>query len=69
VLDMDGGADVELAETRSVDDQVAWLDDANVMYGLPREGSARGDVWIVPADGSGSPQLLIPDADSPSAVQ
>jgi len=69
VLDVNSGADVRLAETRSVDDQVAWLDDRTIMYGLPREGSARGDVWVVPADGSGSPQLLIPDAGSPSAVQ
>lgn len=69
VLDLDSGSDVELAEARSVDDQVAWLDDETVMYGLPREGSARGDVWVVPADGSGSPQLLIPDAGSPSAVR
>lgn len=69
VLDLASGEDVALAETRSVDDQVAWLDDAQVMYGLPREGSAQTDVWVVPADGSGTPRLLVPRAWSPSAVR
>jgi hypothetical protein len=59
-----------LAETRSVDDQVAWLDNAHVMYGLPRTGSNAGvdDVWTVPADGSGKPSVLIPEAWSPALV-
>jgi hypothetical protein len=28
-----------LAETRSVDDQVAWLDDGTVMYGVPEDAA------------------------------
>jgi hypothetical protein len=60
-----------LAEARSVDDQVAWLDDDHVMYGLPRAGSqaAVDDVWEVPADGTGKPALLIPQAWSPAVVR
>ena len=46
-------AETPLAETRSVDHQAAWLDDATVGYGLPH-GSGGADVWSVPADGGGA---------------
>ena len=64
------GSVVPLAETRNVDDQVAWLDADHVMYGLHRSGTqaATSDVWSVPADGTGTPTLLIPQAWSPSLV-
>jgi hypothetical protein len=39
-----------LAEARSVDDQVEWLDNQRILYGLSR------DIWVVRADGSGSPR-------------
>ena len=55
-----------LAETRSVDDQAVWLDNATIGYALPRDRSS--DVWAVPADGSGAPRLLIPDAESPAPL-
>jgi Tol biopolymer transport system component len=72
VHDLRTGAETLLAETRSVDDQVEWLDDRTVVYGLPRtadNGAATSDVWRVPADGSGSPQVLVPDAWSPAVVR
>ncbi|WFE30190.1 hypothetical protein O7623_13815 [Solwaraspora sp. WMMD791] len=72
VYDLATGAETLLAETRSVDDQVEWLDDDQVVYGLPRSGSggaATSDVWRVPADGSGSPQVLVHDAWSPAVVR
>jgi Tol biopolymer transport system component len=68
VLDLKTGRDVELTESRSVDDQVEWLDGDRILYGLPREGSAETDVWVVPADGTGSPAVFIPYAWSPSVV-
>ena len=40
-----------------------------ILYGLPREGSAETDVWVVPADGTGSPAVYIPYAWSPSVVR
>jgi hypothetical protein len=40
-----------------------------VIYGLPREGTAETDVWVVPADGTGSPAVYIPYAWSPSVVR
>nr|WHW29203.1 hypothetical protein [uncultured bacterium] len=56
-----------VAETRSVDDQVAWLDDDTLMYGLATVDSpAETDMWLVPADGSGEPKLFVPKAWSVS---
>jgi hypothetical protein len=67
VLDLAGLRVTPLAETRSVDDQPAWLDDHTIGYGVPR-GPGHADVWSVPADGSGASRLLIPDAESPAAL-
>jgi hypothetical protein len=55
-----------LGETRSVDDQVEWLDDRDVLYALPAaaSGTAATNTWAVPADGSGAPRLVMPDAYS-----
>jgi MFS family permease len=70
VYDLASGTETVLAETRSVDDQAEWLDNARVAYGLPRAaGSPTSDVWTVPADGSGSPRLLVRDAWSPAVVR
>jgi len=68
VYNLATGAETLLAETRSVDDQVVWLDDRQIMYGIERDGSASSDVWVVPADGSGAPRVLVPDASSPAVV-
>jgi hypothetical protein len=59
VLDVETLADHAVAETRSVDDQVEWLDDETLVY------SYGDDLFTVPADGGGSPQLLVRDASSP----
>ncbi|AUY53446.1 PD40 domain-containing protein [Streptomyces sp. CB01881] len=61
-------AELPLAETRSADDQPAWLDDATVAYGLPHDGT-DADVWAVPADGSGRPAVLARDAESPAVLR
>lgn len=66
VLRLDTLEDWPLAETRSVDDQVAWLDESTVLYALPAAaaGTAATDTWAVPVDGSGSPRLVMPNAYS-----
>jgi hypothetical protein len=72
VYDLRAGAETVLAETRSVDDQVEWLDDTTIIYGLARSsdsGAATSDVWAVPADGTGTPQILVRDAWSPAVVR
>ncbi|KAB1948599.1 hypothetical protein F8271_02405 [Micromonospora sp. ALFpr18c] len=67
VLDLATMRVTATAETTSVDDQAAWLDDATLAYTL-RADDGRPDVWSVPADGSGAPKLLIPGAESPSPL-
>jgi len=71
VLDLATGTETMLAESRSVDDQVEWLDDGRVVYGLPGSGSdaPQSNVWVVPADGSGAPRVLIPKAWSPAVLR
>ena len=63
VLDVATLRDRPLAETRSVDDQAEWLDDERVLYGV------EDAVWVVRADGSGSPRRLLQSADSPAVVR
>lgn len=68
--DIASGRTTPLAETRSVDDQVEWLDDTHVIYGLPRPSrTAIVDVWSVPTSGTGRPTLLIREASSPAVVR
>jgi hypothetical protein len=68
VLDLRTGVEMALPEPRSIDDQLAWLDDDHVMYGVPRGDTGRTDVWVTTLSG-GAPTLLVPDADSPAAVR
>ncbi|MFI2644233.1 hypothetical protein [Streptomyces sp. NPDC018610] len=67
VLDLATRHVTALAETRSVDDQAAWIDTRTVAYAI-RRGRGHSDVWKVPADGTGTPRILIPDAESPAAL-
>ena len=70
VLDLETLEETALAETRSVDDQVEWLDDENILYALPKEtGSPIADVWVLPADGSGGPEIFLEQASSPAALR
>jgi hypothetical protein len=71
VLTLESGSDAVVSESRSVDDQVEWLDSAHLLYALPSQesGSGSSDVWVVRADGTGAPRLLIRDASSPAVVR
>jgi hypothetical protein len=64
VLDLATMTETPLAESRSIDDQVIWLDDTTIAYALP--GEHAPDIWAVPADGTGTPRLLVRYASSPS---
>jgi hypothetical protein len=58
VYDLRSGAVTALAETDTVDDQAAWLDDAQILYGkIAADAAPRVDTWVVNADGSGKPRL------------
>jgi hypothetical protein len=63
VLDLKTMRETPLAETRSVDDQVEWLDDDHVLYGLTES------IWTATADGSGTPRRFTGAADSPTVVR
>ncbi|MEU9556347.1 TolB family protein [Streptomyces fumanus] len=69
VLDLRTLRRTPLAERRSVDDQATWLDDDTLAYALPADGEVgRSDLWTVPADGTGSPRLLLAGASSPAPL-
>lgn len=63
VLELDTMTDLPLAEERSIDDQVEWLDNERVLYGVD------ADIWVVPADGTGHPQRFLRDALSPAVLR
>ena len=71
-IDTATGARRDLAESRSVEDQVEFLDNSTIIYGLPNEAEGTEaqpawDVWALNLNG-GAPQLIIPFADSPAAI-
>ncbi|MFL6111058.1 MAG: TolB family protein [Catenulispora sp.] len=68
VLNLATMQETPLAETRSVDDQAAWLDARTVMYAVPHDDDPGSDVYAVPADGGGVPRLLAANGMSPSAT-
>lgn len=71
VLDLATNQETQLPENRSVDDQVEWLDNSKILYGMPGEGTqaAESNVWVVSADGSEPPTMLIAQAWSPAVVR
>ena len=63
VLDLATMRETPLAETRNVDDQVEWLDDESILYGLEET------IWSAAADGSGKPRRYAARGDSPAVVR
>jgi hypothetical protein len=55
------------AESRSVDDQVDWLDDQHIVYHLPKTGGA--DIWALRVDGAEPPRILVEGGYSPSIIR
>jgi len=69
VLDLASGRLTMMPDKRDMDDQVEWLNDSTILYGLPRKGAPGDyDVWATAADGTGSPSLLIQHAWSPAVI-
>jgi hypothetical protein len=62
VLDLKTGRETSLSETRSIDDQIEWLNDNEVLFG---DGH---NIYVDNANGSGTPRVLIRNADSPAVV-
>ncbi len=66
----DGTEQVLTSEQRSVDDQVEWLDDSTLLYGLPRPKEAGvSDVWSIGTTGKAKPRVFIAHTWSPSVVR
>ncbi len=63
VLDVATLDDHAVAEGRSIDDQVEWLNNDTLVYSDGR------NVYAVPADGSGAATLLVRDATSPVRLE
>jgi len=59
VLDLETGEETELSEERSIDDQLAWLDDEHLLY-----ADDDGTTWMMRADGTGEPEVWLEDATS-----
>ena len=70
VLDLAAMAEHDIAaETRSIDDQIEWLDDRHVLYGVRRPSSAVADVWVASIDGNEPARIFLPQAESPVVVR
>jgi hypothetical protein len=72
ILDLDTGREIDLAERRSIDDQLEWLDERHVLYSVPSESDKSGpvtDVWVAPIDTRSQPRLYLQNAYSPAAVR
>jgi len=74
-MDLASGDSWDLGESRPVDDQVEWLDENTILYGMHVEGWTGGsvdpefDTWMVDVDPGSQPELFAPQADSPAAVR
>lgn len=70
ILDIASGQESVLSETRSVDDQIEWLDNDSVLYGLP-DDAVEGDsnIWKLGTEAGSTPSLFIAHAWSPSVIR
>lgn len=70
LLDLASGEETVLSEPRSVDDQIEWLDEETLLYGLARDGAAGdSDIWQIKADPASRSSIYIEHAWSPSVVR
>lgn len=68
VLDLETYEVVRLPETRSVDDQAEWLDNAHVLYGVP-DPLPWMTIMVAAADGREQPAVFAKGSASPAVVQ
>jgi hypothetical protein len=72
VLDLATGREIALAEKRSIDDQLEWLDERHVLYSVPsaEDGSSPGtDVWSAAIDSTTAPARFMRNAYSPATAR
>ena len=70
VLDLATMQETTLAEKEGIDDQVEWLDNDQILYQKADYDPPKWvSVFVVPADGSGQPEIFIENATSPVVVR
>lgn len=70
VLDLASGNVTVLGEQRDLDDQIEWLDNGTILYGMPRDDTGPdSDVWSLSLEPGAAPQLFIEHAWSPAVVR
>jgi Tol biopolymer transport system component len=70
VLDLATMQETELAEKEGIDDQVEWLDNERILYQKADYDPPKWvSVFVIPADGSGQPEVFIENATSPVVVR
>lgn len=70
VLDLASGERTVIELEQSVDDQLEWLDDDTLLYGLPRQDAGwDADVYSLEARAGAAPELFIEHAWSPAVVR
>jgi hypothetical protein len=70
VRDIATGTETLIPATKGLDDQVEWLDDDTLLYGMPRTDQAgTTDVYSVGIAADAQPTVFIPGAWSPSVVR
>ncbi len=62
-----GSEHVIAGETRSIDDQVEWLDDARVLYQFPSDEG--NNLWVVATDDPAPARRFMGEAWSPAVVR
>lgn len=70
VLDLQTGKETVIGLRDGFDDQLEWLDDGRLLFGVPRPGAVGdSDVYVIDARAEAEPELLIEHAWSPSVVR
>lgn len=72
MLDLRDGRERSLGESRSIDDQVEWLDNSHVLYGLSSGNvlvGASADIWLLSTDATAAPRLFLKGAFSPAVFR
>jgi WD40-like Beta Propeller Repeat len=70
VLDLATMQETTLAEPEGIDDQVEWLDNDHILYQKADYDPPKWvSVFVIPADGSGQPEIFLPNATSPVVVR
>jgi hypothetical protein len=70
VLEVETMNETPLAVKDNIDDQVEWLDNQHILYQkIDYQPPKWVSVFVVPADGSGQPEVFIPDATSPAVIR